>query len=328
MRRAIVSTATALLPLLFNPLGSGRLSILIYHRVMPTRDPMRPDEPTVEEFDVQMRLLQRNFTPLSLLEAIDRLAQGTLPRRAVCVTFDDGYSDNEQLALPVLKRYGIPASVFVSTGFLNGGRMWNDTVIESVRNHAQETLDLTPLGLPRYSLDSMGARRECAQNILSQIKHRDPEQRAAIVKDMAGRASGLPDDLMMTDEQVRSLALGGVSIGAHTMSHPILGSVSMDEARREISGSKERLQEVLQQEVEIFAYPNGRPELDYSPEHRDLVQALGFRAAVSTHWGVASRESDPYQLPRFTPWDREELRFALRLLLNQRRIDPLVAAAT
>lgn len=327
MKRVSASVAAALLPLLFNPLGSGRLSILIYHRVMPSRDPMRPDEPTVEQFDVQMRLLRRNFTPLSLLEAVDRLAQGTLPRRAVCVTFDDGYSDNEQLALPILKRYGIPASVFVSTGFLNGGRMWNDTVIESVRNHAQDTLDLTHFGLEHYSLVSIDERRDAAQRILSQIKHQEPEQRAAIVEDISGRASDLPNDLMLTDEQVRSLAQGGVAIGAHTISHPILGSVSLDEARREISGSKEHLQEVLQQDVDIFAYPNGRPELDYRPEHRDLVQSLGFRAAVSTHWGVAARESDPYQLPRFTPWDRDELRFTLRLLLNLRCIDPLVFAA-
>jgi len=323
MKRLAISLSSRALPVLVNPSRQQRLAVLIYHRVVPSRDVMRPDEPTVAEFDWQMRFLRNNFHPLPLGEAIERLREGSLPPRSVCVTFDDGYSDNETLALPILRKYEIPATVFVSTGFLNGGRMWNDTVIESVRSIAGDTLDLRELGLPCFDFTREG-KAEIATSILHAIKHRDPQERLSLVQKIASSVGNLPDDLMMNDSQVQALHREGVAIGAHTVTHPILGRVSREAALEEIRESKACLENLLQSEVDLFAYPNGRPGDDYTSEHRDIVEGLGFKAAVSTHWGVAVAESDPYQIPRFTPWDREELKFALRLLINERNVDPLI----
>lgn len=319
------TVAAHTVPLVFNAHRKQRLSILIYHRVLPARDPMRPGEPTVDEFDAQMRLLRQYFHPLPLLDAVERLQAGTLPDGAVCVTFDDGYADNEIHARPVLGKYRIPATVFVSTGFLNGGRMWNDTVIEAIRGCKDSVLDLRELGLGCYPLATMEQRRETAESILLQIKHLDPDARIALVNDIAKRGPVLPDDLMLTDAQVQSLARNGVSIGAHTVNHPILSSVPVGMAHTEIRDSKLYLERLIGEPVDVFAYPNGRPDLDYGIEHRDLVRDMGFKAAVSTHWGVGTSQSDRYQLPRFTPWDRHPLKFGLRLLGNFRRLDPLLA---
>ena len=74
----------------------------------------------------------------------------------------------------------------------------------------------------------------------------------------------------------------------------------------------------------MFAYPNGRPGVDYRSEHADMGKRIGFKAAVSTHWGVSAQRSDRFQLPRFTPWDRNSLKFAVRLLANYRQVDPLI----
>ncbi len=310
--------------LVFKAYRNQRLSILIYHRVMPVRDPMRPGEPTVDEFDAQMRIVHQYFNALPLVEAVERLHSGTLPDGAVCVTFDDGYADNEIHAMPVLKKYGIPATVFVSTGFLNGGRMWNDSVIEVVRNYRDEVLDLRELDLESYTLRSTEQRLDAVDRILRQIKHFDPQERIALVNEIQKHGQQLPDDLMMSDAQVQSLAHNGVTIGAHTVNHPILSSICSDSARSEILDSKRYLETLLQESVDVFAYPNGRPELDYNVEHRNLVSELGFKAAVSTHWGVSTSQSDRYQLPRFTPWDRHPLKFAIRLLANYRQLDPLL----
>jgi len=326
MNRLAISLAAQLLSLLLNTHGKQRLSILIYHRVLPGHDPMRPDEPTIAEFDWQMRVLRNNFHPLPLLDAVDRLHAGTLPTRAICVTFDDGYADNELHALPVLKKYDIPATVFVSTGFLNGDRMWNDSIIEVLRNYAGEKLDLTDLDLGCYSLESNTQRLVAVDSIIRKIKYLDPVIRKTLVQKIQGRSGRLPDDLMLTDAQIQSLARSGVSIGAHTVNHPILSSVSAEIARREIRDSKSYLEQLLQQQIEVFAYPNGKPDLDYRMEHRDMVRELGFRAAVSTHWGVSTNQSDRFQLPRFTPWDKGELKFAMRLLASYRQVDPLIAA--
>ncbi len=303
----------------------SRLATLIYHRVVPEQDPLRPGEPTVAEFEWQMRLLRRHFTPLPLGEAVQRLAAGDLPPRAVCVTFDDGYADNAELALPVLQRHGIPATVFVSTGFLNGGRMWNDTVIEAVRRESSGVLDLSPIGLTELTLGSEAERLAAIEQILRTIKYETPRRRIEAVAELVGDDGALPQDLMMTDDQVRKLHAAGIEVGAHTVNHPILASISDEDARREIASSRDYLQSLLQSEVLSFAYPNGKPEHDYRQTHRDVCAELGFSRGVSTHWGAGIAASDPLQLPRFTPWDKTETRFALRLLLSYRNADPLVA---
>jgi peptidoglycan/xylan/chitin deacetylase (PgdA/CDA1 family) len=326
MKRALVSFAARAAPVVLGTRNSQRLSVLIYHRVLPQLDPMRPGEPTVDQFDWQMRLLRKFFSPLPLVEAVERLQASDLPENAICVTFDDGYADNERYALPILQKYQIPATVFVSTGFLNGGRMWNDSVIEVLRNHSGTHLDLRELGLDTYGVESQAQRLAAVDNIIRAIKHRDPAIRAGLVSDIEKYATMLPDDLMMTDVQILALARGNVAIGAHTVNHPILSSISIPSAREEIAGSKRYLEALLQQPVEAFAYPNGRPDADYRSEHCDIVRELGFKTAVSTHWGVSIPQSDRFQLPRFTPWDRQELKYACRLLASYRWIDPLIAA--
>jgi len=327
MKRLTLGAAARLAPFLLNTAGKQRLAILIYHRVMPERDPMRPGEPTTIEFDWQMRLLREHFNPLPLSRAVELLGTGELPPRAVCVTFDDGYADNERLALPVLVRHGIPATVFVSTGYLNGGRMFNDTVIETLREVSGQELDLRDLGLGLHSVATPSERLATVDVLLRNIKRRDPAERTELVERVASYARSLPENLMMTDAQVRNLADSGLEVGAHTVSHPILASAQDSVAREEIRAGKAHLEDLLQREIHTFAYPNGKPGDDYERRHRDMVRDLGFRAAVATHWGVATPQSDTFQLPRFTPWDRAPARFALRLLANYRRSDPLTTAA-
>jgi peptidoglycan/xylan/chitin deacetylase (PgdA/CDA1 family) len=320
----LVSFVMRSLPLLLGTRGKQRLSILIFHRVLPGHDPLRPDEPTVEEFDWQMRLLRKHFNPMPLAEGVDRLQSGDLPDNAICVTFDDGYADNERYAMPILKKYRVPATVFVSTGFLNGGRMWNDTIIEVVRHFRQPSLDLRDIGLGCYTMGSNAQRRDAIASIIQEIRHRDPSVRRNLTTEIEKHGSMLPNDLMMSDQQVCSLVRNDIAVGAHTVTHPILASISSEIARREIQDSKVYLEELVQLPVDVFAYPNGRPDTDYRPEHRDMVKELGFKAAVSTHWGVGTPQSDRLQLPRFTPWDRQEFKFSVRLLASYRRLDPLV----
>jgi hypothetical protein len=86
-----------------------------------------------------------------------------------------------------------------------------------------------------------------------------------------------------------------------------------------MADGKAQLEAIIGGPVRLFAYPNGKPAEDFGPEHVALAKKLGFRAAVTTAWGAARRSSDPFQLPRFTPWDRQPTRFAVRLLLNARQ---------
>lgn len=318
MKNLLHSATANILPFLLQAKKKQHVSILTYHRVLPAADWMRPVEPIVSDFEWQMELLSQHFNPVSLSDALAMLEYGELPDRAVCVTFDDGYANNEECALPILKKFCIPATVFVATDFLNGGRMWNDTVIEALRVAEGEVLDLVGMGLDKYPIRDITERRKAAGIIIREIKHWPPEKRAEAVSAIESMVDPLPEGMMMTDGQVISLKNNGVEIGAHTKSHPILSTLGLNQVRDEVVESKNYLEDLLGTEVKYFAYPNGRPGIDYRMEHRDIVEIAGFEAAVSTNWGVASSLSDKWQLPRFTPWDNTPLRFMIRLLLNYR----------
>ncbi|MFO1431489.1 MAG: polysaccharide deacetylase family protein [Candidatus Competibacteraceae bacterium] len=280
---------------------------------------MRPSEVNAATFSWQIQLLARYFNVLPLTLALRLLHRGSLPARAVCVTFDDGYADNFEVALPILQAWNVPATFFIATGYLNGGRMWNDTIIEVVRSLPAGILDLNGQGLGSYHLDGWRKRSEVALRLIYRLRYLPFEQREEQVRYLASLVNTpLPDQLMLTAEQVRNLKAAGMEIGAHTVNHPILARLDQETARREIVHSKQYLEELLGREVKLFAYPNGRPGQDYLPEHRDLVRELGFVAALSTHWGGITRQTDPWQLPRFTPWDTQPFHFMVRLLWNYR----------
>lgn len=293
------------------------LSILIYHRVVAEPDPLAPDEVCASEFDWQLAVLKRWFAVIPLREAAAHLRRGTLPVRSACVTFDDGYADNATVALPILRRHSVPATFFVATGFLDGGRMWNDSVIETVRSARGDTLDARSVGLDELPISTPALRRQAIEKLLGTLKYLPLEERQKQVDRLASESSGaLPSDLMMTGDQVRQLHANGMEIGGHTATHPILTGLDPGRATREIEDGRRRLEEITGSPVKVFAYPNGKPGRDYAREHVGMVRELGFEAAVSTAWGVGHTASDPYQLPRFTPWDKTPGRFTLRLLHN------------
>jgi len=299
------------------------LSILVYHRVVPEPDPLVPDHVCAREFDWQLAALERWFTVLPLREAAARLRGGTLPARSACVTFDDGYADNVTVALPILRRRGVPATFFLATSFIDGGRMWNDSVIETVRGAQGETLDARCTGLDTLSISTIGSRRQAIERVLAALKYLPLEERQRRVEELAAHTSRtLPSDLMMTADQARHLHASDMEIGAHTVTHPILAQRDPERAESEIRESKHRLEAITGNPVSLFAYPNGKPSRDYRREHVGMVKRLGFEAAVSTTPGVAHAASDPFQLPRFTPWDRTPGKFVLRLFRNTFRTRP------
>jgi peptidoglycan/xylan/chitin deacetylase (PgdA/CDA1 family) len=297
--------------------GRGRrasLIVLMYHRVLATPDPLLPDEPTAAEFAAQMDLIAENFHVLRLSDAAHRLRSGTLPPRAVSITFDDGYSNNLRVAQPILAQRALPATVFVAPGFLGDGRMFNDTIVECIRRAPAE-LDLSKAGLSTFLLADMTSRRNAITNIIGALKYlecKERHARAQLIAEIVG--AELPTDLMMNASEVRAAYHGGLEIGAHTVNHPILARLEPDAAEDEILKSRHQLQEITGGSVTSFAYPNGRPNSDYGAQHVAVVKKAGFELAVSTAWGAATIQSDPFQLPRIAPWDRDAIRFAGRML--------------
>ena len=303
---------------LCSPAGAGgRLSIFIFHRVLPEADPLFPDEPDARRFSTLLDWIGRWFNVLPLTVAVDALKTAKLPARAAAITFDDGYADNFTVARPLLAAHGMCATFFIATGFLGGGRMWNDTVIEAVRRTPMRHLDLSDLQLGCHAVGEITEKRAAIRAIIDAIKYLPIAERHACccrIAEISG--ASLPDDLMMRSAQVAAMRHLGMEIGGHTVTHPILARLDPAQARQEISEGKAFLENLLNEPIRLFAYPNGRPGSDYLPEHVAMVRDLGFQAAVSTAWGTSDRHTDPYQLRRFTPWDPTRTRFGIRLLRN------------
>ena len=291
------------------------LSILLFHRVLAERDPFRPGDLTASEFDGIVSILAGTFTVLPLDEAVTRLEANALPRGALAVTFDDGYRDNLDVAAPILAAHRVPATVFVSTGFLDGRWMFNDRVIEACKLTRCTSAPFPSLGVEPLDLSTVKARVAAAHAILDNAKYLEFDERHAAVAELEHRLDVRHGRGPMLDEDgIRRLRASGVTIGAHTVDHPILANLDDAAARAQIHQSRERLIDILREPVAQFAYPNGQPGRDYGRAHVAMVKEAGFRCAVSTAPCTARPGMDRYELPRFTPWDKTGWRFAARLL--------------
>ena len=310
------------------------IPILLYHRIEETTADPWAMSVTPRHFAEHAEILRRHAHPIRLSQVPDALAAGRLPRRAVVVTFDDGYADNLVWAKPVLEHQDIPATVFVISGSLEDQcEFWWDTLERLVLRpgHLPSRLELPggfmwELGAGSCYPDGEARRLQgwrawepppSGRHALFQAlwawlrSLATDEQRAAMaaLQRWAGdTAAGRPARPSLTPAGVTALVAGGlIDVGAHTVAHPALAALAPSAQQREIRRSKVELEEILARAVTCFAYPFGR-RCDYTAESVALVREAGFTLACANVAGLAGRASDPYQLPRLPvgDWDGEE----------------------
>ncbi len=293
--------------------ATGKLLVLTYHRVLETYDAIINEIDAVQ-FTQQMETLAEYFNVISLAEGVERLQAGTLAAGSVCITFDDGYRDNFDVALPILDALDLPATFFVATGYLGDGMMWNDVIIESMRNTALQQLDLNEFDLGIHAINTEGQRIQLVDMLLGKWKYKAVAERDQLAKRFQELADvKLDQRIMMTEQEVVGLAKAGMEIGGHTINHPILAVTELSEAAKQIRECKRELETMINKPVRFFAYPNGRMGKDYLNEHLSAVKEAGYLAALTTNDGYINHDADLYELPRVSVNHTSKFKFGASL---------------
>jgi peptidoglycan/xylan/chitin deacetylase (PgdA/CDA1 family) len=274
-----------------------RLLLLGYHRVMPIETAHRGDvelvSATPEEFAWQMQYLRQRFEPVTFAQIADALdGTGILPKRAVAVTFDDGFADVHEHAFPILRRSAMPATVFVSTGYVDRPQpFWFDLVAWLLRHAPPRSVGIVPGVEAMPGADNDESRAAAMYATLKWLKNCNEGERAAAVAALCAQfpdvtaagqeALGRP----LTWDQIREMAAGGIEFGSHTVSHCCLTKIPCEQLDYELGDSKRRLETELGKPIVALAYPfGGRAAFD------DTViaaaQRAGYRLATSYMPGI------------------------------------------
>jgi peptidoglycan/xylan/chitin deacetylase (PgdA/CDA1 family) len=296
---------------LASPMTQGCGAVLMFHHVRPMRDPAQPFQPnrgleiTPEFLDTALAAVRRlGFDLVTMDEALRRLEEGGAPFAAI--TFDDGYRDLAQFALPVLERHRAPFTAYIATGFASReARLWWTEMAEAFLR--LDRIEVAEEGLPSMVQSASLAQKRAAFDQIYWALRAGPEDRLLrVIAKLAAQAkvdgATLRDTLCMDWAEIQALSRHPLAtIGAHTIHHRMLAKWPHDVARDEMARSKALVEAQIDQPVRHFAYPVGDPTSAGAREFA-LAKEIGFASAVTTRPGMLFGEhrDHPTALPRLS----------------------------
>ncbi len=282
--------------------------ILYYHSVAPAGDPnplgeinrsLRTD---TELFRRQMELLARSFSIVPLETLIAEAKTGLLRRRQACITLDDGYGDNYEHAFPILRKLGIPATIFVTTQPIEErSQFFWERLGWYLAQRIGRTLILPPdLGARTIQLDSAAGAGEAFDHLVRRIRTVDANRREVLLEALGVEPS--PCTRPLTWGEAVSMQAAGITFGAHSHTHSSLPALSAAAIREEITRSRDIITLRLGKVSSVFAYPNG----DVDERTERILAAEGFLGAVTIREKLCTAMSPRFQLPRIAPENRNK----------------------
>jgi peptidoglycan/xylan/chitin deacetylase (PgdA/CDA1 family) len=295
--------------------------VLFYHSVAPARhpDPLgrcdRSVRVDVELFRVHMDILAQFFTIVPMDALITQVLRGAVQAGQACVTFDDGYADNYEHAFPILKRLGIPATIFLTTGPMEDGRpFWWERLAWHLSNRGGGRLALpAELGGSEVDLGSPDARTQMYDELAARLQILDNGARDRLLDTLGAEQPTHVRPLTWREAAIMQRA--GIAFGGHSHTHPNLTALSDGVLREEIIRSRGLISMRLERTPSLFAYPFG--ELDARVAR--AVEDAGFTGAVTTCETLCSRASLRYRVPRYHVgnWDKQTFRSFLDKATNK-----------
>jgi peptidoglycan/xylan/chitin deacetylase (PgdA/CDA1 family) len=304
------------LPRALASIGPHRAVILRYHSIQP--DPAKYANTiglgiihSEALFTRQMELIARRFSPVTIDDIVLWLrGAAALPRRAVAITFDDGFADNHQTAAPILARYGLRAAFYVTVSSIGNGRLPWFCRLRSAFFSTAARQWIHPNSGQAFDIRDTAGRHDGFLEACRTCATLTGERQEAFVdgveRSLEATESANGASLMMTWDQVAALRESGHIIGSHTMSHPNLAHCAPGEAMRELRELKDTLEGRLAGAVEHFSYPSPILEPHCTDATTALVSNSGYASAVTCLNGPARRRSSPLLLPRIVVPDKTD----------------------
>ncbi|MBD3640942.1 MAG: polysaccharide deacetylase family protein [Marinobacter sp.] len=259
--------------------------ILMYHRISEREDCGRI---TVSQFEHHLNIIKKHFNPVPLSSLVSQNSKTCVKNNSVAITFDDGYYDFAEYAFPLLKANNIPATIFITTGFVNGDLwLWPDQIKYAIDNAARESISLEVLGG-----ELMVAGNELqAWNILSDycLTASENEKKSIIRKIFKNLGVDFPNSTPdsyrpLNWTQINNFISEGLEVGSHSVTHPILSKLSNNQLVRELQGSRQSIIENTGVYPKGFCFPNGMPD-DFNERVKLAVKAAGYEYAVTAYPG-------------------------------------------
>lgn len=288
-----------------------RAAILFYHRFRLPDGGAADLLPRLDcnEFDRQLAYLKKTYEIISLDDAATLVRQGKgFSRPSIILTIDDGYKDSYTLAYPVIRKHDMPVTIYLTAGMIgiNTG-LWVDDIEYVLLNTCCESFTFDKLPDDgRIDISTFEGKKLAEKKLYAALVRTGKQNRAKCLQELFGILNIAESDssgrerIMMNWEEVREMSIGGIDFGAHTVSHPCLPALPLDEAKQEILDSKRIIEEMTGTKVRHFAIPNGKTD-DFSPELKRICVEIGFDTVVTTEPGVIGVSSDPCAFARILP---------------------------
>jgi peptidoglycan/xylan/chitin deacetylase (PgdA/CDA1 family) len=280
----------------------NRCYILMYHMI-PQEPTGLPGEVTKADFEKHIKHLSKNYNIISLEDFIFRVREKQSLRRCVVITFDDGFRDNYENAYPILKKYGVPATIFLLTGRIEDGKapwfmQFRHSFMKTVLDEISFDYEDINFNLPLKSINDKKTSATKAMLYLQTLPdHKRIDMAKVIIEDLTVGEIDELQGVMLTWDQIREMSENGISFGAHTINHPVLSNLPSKEAENEIISSKRIIEEKIDKEIVHFAYPFGRTG-QYNNQTIKILKENGFKCAVTTVLGPTDHREDLFQIKR------------------------------
>lgn len=292
----------------------SQIVILTYHRIGPDNNPWLLSPTSTSDFEKQIIYLKKTHKIMPLNKLAESLQEGkSFKEKIAVVTIDDGYKDSYLYAYPILKKYKIPATIFLITGHINKGDLfWFDKIRYLLWYTKIKKFKLDDIG--EFSLDSIDNKLKSMYLLVEKLKKIPNEDKNNNLNELIDICdinipSDLGRDFILSWDEIIEMYENGINFGAHTITHPILTRVSLDRARFEIFQSKKHIENRINQNVNTFCYPNGTIE-DFNNEIIEIIKSSGFSCAVTTIPMINTSKTDLYKLGRmFDPWSFDSFKF-------------------